>query len=59
MCQSALFAASFVQLFRGSQDLQGQPSSSHRTPSLVELPTGSALVTFGALIGTPRVVLVH
>ena len=59
MCQSALCAAYFVQLFHGSQDLQGQRLSSHHTPSLVERPTGGALITFGALIGTPRVVLVH
>ena len=59
MCQSALCVASFVQLFLGSLDLQGQSASWHRTPSLVVLPNGGALVTFCLLISTPRVVLVH
>ena len=53
MCQSALCVASFVQLFLGSLDPQGQSASWHRIPSLVVLPNGGALVTFCALLGTP------
>ena len=33
-------------------------TSLHRTPSLVVLPNGGALLTFCALVGTPRVALV-
>ena len=59
MCQSSPCVASFVQLFLGSLNLQGQSASWHRTPSLGVLPNGGALVIFCALICTPRVVLVQ
>lgn len=59
MYQSSPCVASFVQLFLGSLNLQGQSASWHRTPDLVVLPNGGALVIFCALICTPRVFLVH